>query len=122
MNAEQARVAELTGYVYDQVLAGRRDVLDRVLAEDFVAGGTVEVASREDWLTLMLDQTTWDSIDITEVCTAMNVEDAVVVAALVQPNGMRDGEPLTGTFHVIDVWHRTGVDWRLLTRTTFAAS
>ena len=117
MNGEQTRVAELTSYVYDQVLAGRRNVLEHVLDDDFIEGGTFGLADREDWLAQMLDRTTWESIDIHDVAAVMDFSEAVITSAHVNARGCRNGEQFKGDWRVIDVWHRTGVDWRLLTRT-----
>src|SRR5262249_43797396 len=106
MDAEQSRVAQLTQYVNEQVLAGRRDALRRLLADDFVASGVLEYADRESWLTLMLDRTSFSAIEVSDVRTAMSFDDAVVVAAVVRPHGTRDGEPLDGLWRLIDIWQR----------------
>ena len=120
MDGEHTRVAELTSYVYDQVLAGRRSVLEQVLDDDFVEGGTFGLADREDWLAQMLDRTTWESIDIRDVSAVMDFSETVITSAHVEARGVRNGEQFMGDWRVIDVWHRTGVDWRLLTRTVLA--
>lgn len=121
MPVESTRGAELTRYVYDLILAGRRDVLEQLLAEDFTYAGTVETTDRKGWLDLMLDRTTWEKIEVTVVTTVLAERGALISAALVRPSGVRDGDPMSGVWHVIDVWQQLGVDWRMLSRTAFPA-
>lgn len=118
-SVESASAAALTEHLYAQVLAGRRDILQALLHDDFVLAGTRERIDRDGWVDLMVDGTTWDSIDVRHVGSDGGLEDAMVVTSLVDYAGERDGEPLRGTWNVIDIWQRRGIDWTLLSRTTF---
>lgn len=119
---EPTTAAALTRHLYDQVLAGRRDVLRSLLHDDFVLAGTRERIDRDGWIDLMVDGTQWQSIDVRHVGADVALDDVVVITSLVHYDGQRDGEPLKGTWNVVDVWQRRGVDWTLLSRTTFRSS
>lgn len=112
----------LTSYVYELVLAGQREMLRNLLAEDFVLAGTRERVSRDAWIDLMTLRTQWEAIDVSNVHAVAEYDDLVVAVAQVRYRGTRDGDALIGTWHVIDAWQRHGVDWHLLSRTTFRSS
>ena len=112
----------LTQHVYEQVLAGRRDILIALLHDDFALAGTRERLDRNSWIQLMTADTTWDRIDVEPVSDDRSLNNAVVVTARVVYAGSRADGPLSGTWNVVDVWQQAGVDWRLLSRTTFPAA
>jgi hypothetical protein len=93
-----------------------------LLHDDFVLAGTRERIDRDEWIRLMVEGTQWESIDVHHVGSDSGMNDALVVTSLVNYDGTRDGEPLKGVWNVIDVWQRRGVDWNLLSRTTFRSS
>jgi hypothetical protein len=118
---DEVGAAALTSHVYAQVLAGRRDILEQLLHEDFNCGGTRDHIGRKDWLDRMLDDSHFDEINAEIVKADLVLDNAAVVTALVSYRGEQYGEVLSGTWAVIDVWKRTGVDWQLLNRATFPA-
>jgi hypothetical protein len=69
----------------------------------------------------MLDDSHFDEINAEIVKADLVLDNAAVVTALVSYRGEQYGEVLSGTWAVIDVWKRTGVDWQLLNRATFPA-
>lgn len=114
-------VSALTRYVYDQVLAGRRQILEHLLHDDFQLAGTREHIGRAEWLQLMLDETTWRAIKVEPAGVDVSLGNAAVVTTRVQYEADRADEPPEGTWNVVDVWQQRGMDWQLLSRTVFPA-
>lgn len=108
---------QLTAYVYDQVLAQRRQVLEALLHDDFMLVGVRDHLDRDEWIQRMLDDSDFESIE-TRPLDAIVHEPMAVVTAAVTYNGTQLAEPLTGEWLVADVWQRRGVDWQLISRTT----
>jgi hypothetical protein len=111
-------VRSLTSFVYDNVLAGREALLRDVLHDDFQIVGTREPVDRDTWLRLVLHDIVFTSITV-DVLDARTVTATVATsAARVTINGTHQGQPLDGTWMVVDVWHGQGMNWKLLSRTT----
>jgi hypothetical protein len=115
-------VGALTRHLYDNVVAGRRDILTQLLHDDFCVIGTREHLNRDDWLHLQLENSTFDKIDVTVVDAKVSMDNTAVVAAQVRFVGTQRGEPMDDVWNVIDVWQRRGMDWKLIGRTSFPAS
>jgi hypothetical protein len=119
--SDEVGAAALTAHVYAQVLAGRRDMLEQLMHEDFTCGGTRDHIGRKEWLDRMLVHSRFDDITTEIVKADLVLHNAAIVTALVSYRGEQYDETLSGTWAVIDVWKRSGVDWLLLNRVTFPA-
>jgi Domain of unknown function (DUF4440) len=110
---------QLTRHLYEQVLAGRRAILEDLLADDFALAGTRERMTRDEWIDYMVRDTEWASIDVEHLDDSRPLDNAMVVTSRVTYDGTRADGHVGGSWAVVDVWQGRGVDWRLISRTTF---
>lgn len=121
--ATGAAVGELTRYLYDQIVAGNRIAVRELVHEDFLLAGATEHLDREPWLTHMLDEVRWISIDVDVISVDAAAPDALVSTSRVTYRARHDDydcPAIDGSWRVIDVWMRQGVNWLLLSRTSFS--
>lgn len=107
---------QLTSYVYEQVLAGRRHVLETLLHDDFILAGVRDHLDRDEWIQRMLDESEFERIDTRPLDAFVHSAMAVVTAAVTY-TGTQLAERLYGEWLIADVWQRRGVDWQLISRT-----
>jgi Domain of unknown function (DUF4440) len=107
--------SSLTRHLYDQVATGDRATLEGLVAEDFwLCGGTPRLG-RADWIDALITAGC-NHVDIIPVSASIELDQVAIVTATVRHRtSVQIGERESWT--VVDIWHRRGVDWKLLSRT-----
>jgi len=112
---EQA-ARDLLSSVQDAVLGHHRDVLDRLVADDFGLTGSAALGllDKERWIDAAIDFA-WRSFEIESVGVSGHSDRAVIESTLRQ-TGEWNGRAIDGRFFVVDVWRRHGDAWQLASR------
>jgi len=102
----------------DAVVAQDRSVLDSLLASDFElrtarAGG--ELTLRGEWLQAAISTYKIHSFQISRL-TARPVGNSTVVNFFYEQQATFAGKDISGDFFLVDIWQKTGNDWKLLAR------
>ena len=102
----------------DAVVAQDRSTLGSLLAPDFElrtarTGG--EVTIRDEWLQAATSTYKIRSFKITGL-TVRPMGNSAVVNFFYEQQAAFAGQDISGDFFLVDIWQKTGTDWKLLAR------
>jgi hypothetical protein len=102
----------------DAVVAQDRSALEPLLASDFElrtarTGG--ELTLRDEWLQAAISTYKIRSFKITRL-TVRPVGTSAIVNFFYEQQATFAGRDISGDFFLVDIWQKTGNDWKLLAR------
>ena len=102
----------------DAVVAQDRSTLGSLLAPDFElrnahTGG--EVTIRDEWLQAATSTYKIRSFKISRL-TVLSMGNSAVVNFFYEQQAAFAGQDISGDFFLVDIWRKTGTDWKLLAR------
>lgn len=115
---ETALFSKLEKRLGDAVVAHDRSALESLLATDFelrTARSGGELTLRDEWLEAATTTYRIRSYRITRLTVRQSGETAVVSFFYEQQASLQ-GEDISGEFFIVDVWQRTGTDWKTAAR------
>ena len=102
----------------DAVVAQNRPALESMLVQDFelrTARSGGELTLRNEWLQAATTTYKVHSFRISRL-TVRSIDSHAVVNFFYEQHANFAGKDLTGDFFIIDVWQKTGNDWKLAAR------
>ena len=115
---ETAFFSKLEKRLGDAIVAKDRVALESLLANDFelrTARSIGELTLRDDWLEAATTTYRMRTYRMTRLAPRQFGETAVV-SFLCEQQASFKGKDISGEFFVVDVWQKTGNDWRIAAR------
>jgi len=115
---ETAQFSMLEKRLGDAIVAHDRSALESLLAPDFelrTARGSGALALRDKWLDAATSTYKVRSYDVRGLAVRTFAQTAIV-SFLYSQKASFSGKDLSGDFFIVDVWQKTGNDWKIAAR------